>query len=53
MLTAPAQMRETAVRQAAAIGPLAAKDTVRLADADAAAERLRISRLQEYVLLGR
>lgn len=53
VLTAPTQMWETAVRQAEVMGPLAAKDTVGLADADAAAERLRISRRQVYVLLGR
>ncbi|WP_208869829.1 helix-turn-helix domain-containing protein [Streptomyces lydicus] len=53
VLTAPTQIWETAVRQAEVIGPLAAKDTVGLADADAAAERLRVSRRQVYVLLGR
>lgn len=35
------------------IGPLAAKDAVGLADADEAAAKLRISRRQVYVLLGR
>nr|WP_158812207.1 hypothetical protein [Streptomyces fulvoviolaceus] len=49
---APTQLWETAVRQAEVIGRLAVKDTVGLADADAAAERLRISRRQVYVLLG-
>ncbi|WP_052425198.1 DNA-binding domain-containing protein [Streptomyces fulvoviolaceus] len=53
VLTAPTQMWETAVRQAEVIGPLAAKDTVGLAEADEAAERLRVSRRQVYVLLGR
>jgi putative transposase len=36
VLTAPTQMWETAVRQAEVIGPLAAKDTVGLAEADEA-----------------
>lgn len=53
VLTAPTQMWETAVRQAEVIGSLAAKDTVGLAEADEAAERLRVSRRQVYVLLGR
>ncbi|GGK52151.1 DNA-binding domain-containing protein [Streptomyces flaveus] len=53
VLIAPTQMWETAVRQAEVIGPLAAKDTVGLAEADEAAERLRVSRRQVYVLLGR
>ncbi|MFC9499844.1 hypothetical protein [Streptomyces sp. NPDC056982] len=41
VLTAPTQM------------PLAAKDAVGLAEADETAERLRFSRRQVYVLLGR
>lgn len=53
VLTAPTQMWETAVRQAEVIGPLAVKDTVGLAEADEAAERLGVSRRQVYVLLGR
>ncbi|MFE9404019.1 hypothetical protein ACFYNY_19855 [Streptomyces sp. NPDC006530] len=53
VLTAPSQMWETAVRHAEVIGSLAAKDTVGLAEADEAAERLRVSRRQVYVLLGR
>lgn len=53
VLTAPTEMWETAVGQAEVIGPLAAKDTVGLADADGAAAKLRISRRQVYVLLGR
>ncbi|GAA1914244.1 Mu transposase C-terminal domain-containing protein [Streptantibioticus ferralitis] len=53
VLSAPTQIWETAVRQAEVIGPLAEKATVGLADADEAAERLRISRRQVYVLLRR
>jgi putative transposase len=53
VLTAPTQAWEAAVRQAEVIEPLAAKGTVGLAEADEAAERLRVSRRQVYVLLGR
>ncbi|MFJ9713371.1 Mu transposase C-terminal domain-containing protein [Streptomyces sp. NPDC101234] len=53
VLTALPQKWETAVRQAEVIGPLAAKNRVGLAEADEAASKLRISRRQVYVLLGR
>jgi putative transposase len=53
VLTAPTEIWGVAVRQAEVIGPLAAKDAVGLADADEAAAKLRISRRQVYVLLGR
>lgn len=52
-LTAPTEIWGVAVRRAEVIGPLAAKDAVGLADADEAAAKLRISRRQVYVLLGR
>ncbi|MFF2063186.1 Mu transposase C-terminal domain-containing protein [Streptomyces sp. NPDC058200] len=51
--TAPAHRWDIAVRQAEVIGPLVGRATVGLADADAAAAELRISRRQVYVLLGR
>ncbi|MFE3206096.1 Mu transposase C-terminal domain-containing protein [Embleya sp. NPDC059237] len=53
VLTAPADVWATAVRQAEVVRPLAARDTVGLADADAAALALGVSRRQVYVLLGR
>ncbi|MFE9921340.1 Mu transposase C-terminal domain-containing protein [Streptomyces sp. NPDC005774] len=53
VLTAPTEIWGVAVRRAEVIGPLAAKDAVGLADADEAAAKLRISRRQVYVLLGR
>ncbi|MGW3661063.1 Mu transposase C-terminal domain-containing protein [Streptomyces sp. NPDC005151] len=53
VLTAPDELWDAVVRQAEVVGPLAAKDTVGLADADEAAAMLQISRRQVYVLVGR
>ncbi|WP_331766054.1 hypothetical protein [Embleya sp. NBC_00896] len=43
VLTAPARTWNIAMRQAEVVGPLAEKHAVGLADADAAAARLKIS----------
>lgn len=52
-LTMPDAAWERARSRAAVIGSLAARDTLRLADADRAAAELGVSRRQVYVLLGR
>ena len=53
VLTAPDAAWDAAVRAAGVIGPLAARDKVGLAEADAAAVSLGVSRRQVYVLIRR
>jgi len=53
LLTAGAKAWELAVRRVAVIGPLAERETVGLAAADAAATELGVSRRQVYGLVGR
>lgn len=53
VLTAPDAEWGSAVRAAGVIGPLAARDKVGLAEADAAAVSLGVSRRQVYVLIRR
>jgi putative transposase len=53
VLTASDEAWTAAARAAEAIGPLAARSTVGLAEADDVAGRLGISRRQVYVLVGR
>jgi putative transposase len=53
VLTAPDELWEVAVRQAAVISRLAALDAASLTTVDEAADELGLSRRQIYVLLGR
>jgi putative transposase len=53
VLTASDELWEVAVRQAAVISRLAALDSVGVSVVEAAADELRLSRRQVYVLLGR
>lgn len=53
VLTAPDELWEVAVRQAAVFSRLAAVDAASLATVDEAADELGLSRRQVYVLLGR